>query len=76
MISTAPLLRLMAEKGISVSQLSQLTGIKRFSFVRNGHLSVDQLSEICKVLGVQPWEVIEFKKTETKGHWEWIDDIS
>lgn len=80
MISTGPLLRLMAEKGIDVKQLSQLTGIplKKLSTLRHNsrHFNVTQLDEICKVLGVQPYEVVEFVKTEKKGHWEWIDDIS
>ncbi len=76
-ISASPLERTLVEKGITVKQFSQLTGLSEqvLASMRKGKsLSFSNLDMICRVLNCQPCEVIEFKKNGVSGHWEWISD--
>ena len=76
MISIDPLWRLLAERGLSLSELSQLTQIplSNLSQMQKGKfITEDNLDTICRILNCQPCDIIEFTKTESKGHWEWID---
>lgn len=75
MINSNPLVRLLAEKGITFSELSQLTQVSLhdLSLMRKGkYITKENLENICRILKCQPCDVIEFSKTEDKGHWEWI----
>ena len=76
-ITASPLERTLAEKGITVKQLSQLSGLSEqvlFSMKKGRSLSFSNLDVICRVLKCQPCDVIEFKKNGVSGHWEWISD--
>ena len=77
MIGTAPLRKLMAIKGLSTAALSQLTGLPEvtFSLMNNGQdINEETLDILCSLLKCQPCDIIEFTKTEIKGHWEYIED--
>ena len=76
MININPLIRLLAEKGLTFSELSQLTQISLhdLSLMKKGrYLTEENLNTLCRILNCQPYDIIEFTKTEGKGHWEWID---
>lgn len=76
-ITASPLERTLVEKGITVKQLSQLSGLSEqvlFSMKKGRSLSFSNLDVICRVLKCQPCDVIEFKKNGVSGHWEWISD--
>ena len=78
MITASPLLRYIAEKGLDVEQLSQLTGItperiNSFKY-RTGMVNKDELDTLCRVLKCQPCDIVEFRKDVRGGHWEWVDD--
>ena len=76
MINTNPLMKLLAERGLSLSELSQLTQISLhdLSLMQKGKLiTMEKLETLCQILNCQPCDIIEFTKTESKGHWEWID---
>jgi len=78
MININPLIRLLAEKGLTFSELSQLTQISLhdLSLMKKGrYLTEDNLDTLCRILNCQPCDIIEFTKTESKGHWEWIDSV-
>jgi DNA-binding Xre family transcriptional regulator len=68
----------MAEKGLDVEQLSQLTDITetRIKSFKYGFTKVnrEELDVLCRVLGCQPCDIIEYRKTVQGGHWEWIND--
>ena len=73
----APFMRLLVERDITLEQLSQITQIplKRLTIFRWGTiLNKEELDEICRVLNCQPKDVVEFKKENTGGHWEWVND--
>lgn len=75
MININPLMRLLAEKGLTFSELSQLTNISLhdLSLMKKGrYLTEENLDALCRILNCQPCDIIEFTKTESKGHWEWI----
>lgn len=77
MISIAPLERLLVEKDMTITFLSQVSGIEIsvFSCMKEGKcITRKNIETICKVLKCQPSDVIEFQKTETKGHWEYIEN--
>lgn len=77
MISSAPLKRLLEEKGLTVQLLSQISSIDRNTIesIINAHcLTKENLSILCKFLNCQPKDLIEFTDTETKGHWVWVED--
>lgn len=76
-ITISPLERTLAEKGITIRQLSQLTGLseKVIASMKKGRsLSFSNLDVICRVLNCQPCDIVEFKKNGVSGHWEWISD--
>lgn len=78
MISAAPLFRLVAERGIDIEQLSQLTDItpSRISSLKykNNKVNKEELDILCCVLKCQPCDIIEFRKDVRGGHWEWVVD--
>ena len=79
MININPLIRLLAEKGLTFSELSQLTNISLhdLSLMKKGrYLTEENLDTLCRILNCQPCDIIEFTKTESKGHWEWVSNIS
>ncbi len=76
MITTNPFLQLLVEKNIKLEALSQLTGISMsdLSALKKGRkVTKHNIEAICQVLNCQPSDIIEFTKSETKGHWEWVD---
>ena len=76
-ITVSPLERTMAEKDITVKQLSKLTGLSEqvlFGMRRGRSITLPNLDVICRVLNCQPCDIIEFKKDGVSGHWEWISD--
>lgn len=76
MININPLIRLLAERGLTFSELSQLTNISLhdLSLMKKGrYLTEENLDTLCRILNCQPCDIIEFTMTESKGHWEWID---
>ena len=78
MININPLIRLLAERGLTFSELSQLTQISLhdLSLMKKGrYLTEENLDTLCRILNCQPCDIIEFTKTESKGHWEWIDSV-
>ena len=75
MININPLIRLLAEKDLTFSELSQLTNISLhdLSLMKNGKfITKENLDTLCRILNCQPCEIIEFTKNEDKGHWEWV----
>ena len=78
MISAAPLLRLMAERELTAEQISQLTDIPvtRVKSFKYGYSMINrnELDVLCRVLGCQPCDLVEYKKENGGGHWEWVDD--
>lgn len=78
MININPLIRLLTEKGLTFSELSQLTQISLhdLSLMKKGrYLTKENLDTLCKVLNCQPCDIIEFTMSDSKGHWEWIDSV-
>ena len=76
MINIDPLMRQLAERGLSLSELSQLTQISLhdLSLMQKGKfITEENLNTLCKVLNCQPCDIIEFTVSDSKGHWEWID---
>ena len=77
MINAAPLARLLSEKGLTLSALSQLSGIAistLAAMIENGtNITQNNLNNLCSLLKCQPCDIIEFTKSETKGHWEWVE---
>ena len=77
MISINPLIRLLTEKGLTFSELSQLTNISLhdLSLMKKGrYLTEENLDTLCRIFNCQPCDIIEFTKTESKGHWEWVSN--
>ena len=77
MITTNPFRRLLAEKGLSVNTVSQLTNIPSddiYKFLNNKKITPHKVEALCRILDCQPCDLIEFTQSETKGHWEWIAD--
>lgn len=77
MININPLIRLLAERGLTFSELSQLTNISLhdLSLMKKGrYLTEENLNTLCRILNCQPCDIIEFTKTESKGHWEWVSN--
>lgn len=77
MISTAPLERLLVEKEMNLTLLSQVTGIEISTLEKmkkGGSITKTNIEAICRVFQCQPCDIIEFKKTEEKGHWEYIEN--
>ena len=74
MITTSPLKKLLAERGLTVTDLSQLTGIplSEISAMNNGVISNENLDTLCRILNCQPCDIIEYTKSVEKGHWEWV----
>ena len=76
MINIDPLMKQLAERGLSLSELSQLTQISLhdLSLMQKGKfITEENLNTLCKILNCQPCDVIEFTMSSSKGHWEWID---
>ena len=76
MININPLIRLLTERGLTFSELSQLTNISLhdLSLMKKGrYLTEENLDTLCRILNCQPCDIIEFTKAESKGHWEWIE---
>lgn len=77
MINTDPLNRLLAERGLDTVQLSQLTGIPLYNIqliMKGRSITPETLNTLCQILNCQPSDIIEFTKTESKGHWEWVSN--
>lgn len=77
MININPLIRLLAERGLTFSELSQLTNISLhdLSLMKKGrYLTEENLDTLCRILNCQPCDIIEFTMTESKGHWEWVSN--
>ena len=77
MINTDPFRRLLAERGLNPNLLSQLSGIPQSdlsSISRGKKITKHNIEALCKILDCQPCDIIEFTKTENKGHWEWVAD--
>ena len=77
MINTDPFFRLMEERNLNLTIISQLSGIplkEMIAFSKGRKITAHLIGQLCSVLKCQPCELIEFSKTETKGHWEWIAD--
>ena len=78
MVSTAPLFRLMAERGLDNQSLSQLTDISpsRIKSLKYKYNRINQkeLDVLCCVLKCQPCDLVEFRKSVAGGHWEWVVD--
>jgi putative transcriptional regulator len=78
MISGAPLRRLLVEKDMTLTLLSQVTGIEErtLSLITNGRsITKSNLDKICSTLQCQPCDVIEYIKDDdciTLPHWEFI----
>ena len=75
MINTDPFRKLLSERGLTVNQLAQITGLPQCdlsNFSRGKRITANNIETLCKVLQCQPCDLIEFTKTENKGHWEWI----
>lgn len=70
-------MKLLAERGLSLVMLSQISGISMpvLSNLRRGIFSFKTVDTLCRVLDCQPCDIIEFTKSDRKGHWEWISDI-
>ena len=78
MISTDPFQRLLAERNISLSLLSQLTEIPvaDLSQMQHGkYITPKNLDKISRILNCQPSDIIEFTMSETKGHWQWVESV-
>ena len=78
MINTDPFKRLMVEKELSVEALSALTQIDELElkkFYRGAKISRDVVETLCRFLRCQPCDLIEYSKSETKGHWEWVANL-
>ena len=76
MISSAPFRRLLTERGITLKEVSAMTGYsiaELSNFYNKCSMSCALISELCLRLRCQPCDLIEFSKTETKGHWEWVE---
>ena len=77
MIDASPLRRTLTEKDLSIQTLSQLTGIEEryfYSMMEGRGIDSDRINKICSVLNCQPSDVIEFRNTETKGHWVYVEE--
>lgn len=77
MISVAPLRRIMAERDMTIEFLSQASGINLNTMkkIMTGQsITNENISTLCELLKVQPHEIIEYQKSETKGHWEWVEN--
>lgn len=77
MINVDPFNRLLSERGLTVNHLSQITGLNPldiYEFQKGNKITAHNVELLCKVLRCQPCDLIEFTKTETKGHWEWVAD--
>jgi len=74
MITTSPLKKLLAEKSLTVTDLSQLTDIplSEISAIDRGVLSSENLDTLCRILNCQPCDILEYTKSAKKGHWEWV----
>ena len=73
MINTDPFKRTLVEKEISISTLSQLSGISAvdlYAFEKGLKITKHNVETICKILHCQPCDILEFIKEEKKGHWE------
>ena len=76
MININPMLSLLAEKGLSFSELSQLTQISLhdLSLMKKGKfITEENLDTLCRILNCQPCDIIEFTISDNKGHWQWIE---
>ena len=76
-ITTSPLDRTLAERGITIKQFSQLTGLSEIvihNMKKGRTMKLSNIDIICRVLNCQPCDVIEFKKDGVSGHWEWVSD--
>ena len=69
-------MKLLSERGLTVTGLSQLTGIpsSEISAMNKGVISNENLDTLCRILNCQPCDIIEFTKSESKGHWEWVSN--
>ena len=77
MINTDPFNRLLAERNLSITQLFQLSGLypgEIKSFLDGTSITKHKVEVLCSFLKCQPCDLIEFSKTETRGHWEWIEE--
>jgi len=77
MINTDPFFRLLEERNLTMTVVSQLSGIPPkdlVAFSKGRKITAHLVGQLCSVLKCQPCEIIEFSKSETKGHWEWIAD--
>lgn len=77
MISSAPFRRLLSEKELTLRDVSAMTGYsiaELSNFLSKNSMSMALISELCLRLRCQPCDLIEFSKTETKGHWEWVEE--
>lgn len=77
MINTNPFFKLLEERNLNLTIISQLSGIQlkdMVAFSKGRKLTAHIIGQLCSVLKCQPCDLIEFSKTETKGHWEWIED--
>ena len=77
MINADPLRRQIAERGLTVIQFSQLTGMSPnevYDFLDGKRITAHNVESICRMFRCQPCDILEFSKSETKGHWEWVAD--
>lgn len=77
MIDSNPFLRLLTERGISMDQIINLSGLdyfEIFSFKNGKNITQEKLDVLCKILNCQPCDLIAFHKSDSTGHWEWVED--
>lgn len=77
MINADPLRRLMAENEISNSQLAQLSGLSEHDIsvmLKGKKITKTNLELLCKILKCQPCDIIEYSKSDSKGHWVYIPE--
>jgi len=77
MINTDPLQRVLVERELNLTLLSQLSGIDiddLIAFSKSRKITKHNVEILCRILRCQPCDILEFTKTENKGHWEWVAD--
>ena len=77
MINTDPFSKLLEERCLTMTVVSQLSGIPQkdlVAFTKGRKVTAHLVGQLCSVLKCQPCDILEFSKSETKGHWEGIAD--
>lgn len=78
MINTDPLKALLIDRNISITFISQASGLSKGilkSILRGRSIRSENLNLLCSVLNCQPCDIIEWKPdSNLKGHWVYLED--